>query len=189
MGDDMSALILIVGVLLWSGAHLFKRIAPGVRAGMGERGKGVVAVLSLVAIVLMVIGYRGWDDSAILWNDNPAFKGINNLLMVVAIYLFAASGMKTRIGTAFRHPQLTAVVIWGVAHVLANGEVRALVLFGGIALWAVVAMVLINAGGPWQRPVARSSAGKEIGAVVGAVAVTLALGYVHVFFGKSPFGG
>lgn len=185
----MSALILVVGVLLWSGAHLFKRIAPDARAGMGDRGRGLVAVLSLVAIVLMVIGYRGWDESAILWNDNPAFKGINNLLMVIALYLYAASGMKTRIGVAMRHPQLTAVVIWSVAHILANGELRAVVLFGGLAVWAMLSMVMINAAGPWQRPVAKSSPGKEIGAVVGAVVVTVALGYVHIWFGKSPFGG
>jgi uncharacterized membrane protein len=185
----MSALILVLGVLLWSGAHLFKRIAPDARAGMGDKGKGIVAVLSVVAIVLMVIGYRGWDDSAILWNDNPAFKGINNLLMVVALYLYAASGMKTRIGTAMRHPQLTAVVIWSGAHILANGELRSVVLFGGLAVWALLSMVMINAAGPWQRPVAKSSVGKEIGAVVGAVVVAMALGYVHIWFGKSPFGG
>ena len=185
----MSALILVLGVLAWSGAHLFKRIAPAARASMGDRGKGLVAILSLAGIVLMVIGYRGWDDSAALWNRSPALIGINNLLMVVAMYLFAASGMKTWVGRNYRHPQLTAVVVWAVAHLLANGDVASLVLFGGLALWALVSMVVINAGGPWQRPTAAASTGKEIGAVVGAVVVAVAIGYVHVWFGLMPFGG
>jgi uncharacterized membrane protein len=87
-----------------------------------------------------------------------------------------------------RHPQLTAVILWSVAHLLANGDVASLVLFGGLALWAVLEMALINAAGPWTRPEARSSVGKEIGAVVGAVVVTLAIGYAHTWFGLSPWG-
>jgi len=180
---------LILGLLLWSAAHLFKRLAPAARAGMGERAKGPVALGVLAGVVLMVIGYRVWDDSAFLWNRSAALVGINNLLMVVAVYLFAASGMKTWVGRNYRHPQLTGVLLWAVAHLLANGDVASLVLFGGLAVWALLEMVLINAAGPWQRPVAKPSTGKEIGAVVGAVVVTLALGYVHVWFGLMPFGG
>lgn len=179
---------MILGLALWSVAHLFKRLAPEARGGMGDGGKGLVTVGVLAGVVLMVIGYRAWDGSAPLWNSSVALVGINNTLMLVAVYLFAASGMKTRITQVIRHPQLTAVILWAVAHLLANGDMASLVLFGGLALWAVVEMVLINAAGPWVRPEARSSAGKEVGAVVGAVVVTLAIGYAHTWFGLSPWG-
>lgn len=179
---------LILGLVLWSGAHLFKRLAPAARTGMGDRARGLVALCVLAGVVLMVIGYRAWDGSAILWNSSVAMVGINNTLMLVAVYLFAASGMKTRITRVIRHPQLTGVILWAVAHLLANGDVASLVLFGGLALWAVLEMALINAAGPRVRTEARTSAGKEAGALVGAVLVTLAIGYAHTWFGLSPWG-
>lgn len=61
-------LILILGVALWAGAHLFKRLAPARRAGLGDKGKGLVSAALVVAIVLMVIGYRT-ADSAVLWAE------------------------------------------------------------------------------------------------------------------------
>jgi uncharacterized membrane protein len=179
---------MILGLALWSVAHLFKRLAPEARSGMGDGGRGLVAAGVLAGVVLMVIGYRAWDDPAPLWNSSVALVGINNTLMLIAVYLYAASGMKTRAAQVLRHPQLTAVILWSVAHLLANGDVASLVLFGGLALWAVLEMALINAAGPWTRPEARSSVGKEIGAVVGAVVVTLAIGYAHTWFGLSPWG-
>lgn len=181
-------LVLVLGVALWSGAHLFKRLAPEVRAGMGDRAKGPVALALLVSIVLMVIGYRGWDSGIYFWNRSTALVGINNLLMLLSVYLFAASGMKTRITRVIRHPQLTAVKVWAVAHILVNGDLESLVLFGGLLAWAVVAVILINRAQPtWTKP-APAPMGKEIGAVVGAVVVTLAIGYVHSWFGLSPWG-
>jgi len=178
---------LVLGVLLWSGLHLFKRIAPAARARMGDAAKGGVAVGLVLSIVLMVIGYRGWDDSAALWNRASWMIHLNNLAMLFALYLYAASGMKTRITRFIRHPQLTAVVVWGLAHLLANGSVAALVLFGGLVVWALVEIILINAAQPvWTRN-PPAPMGKEIGAVVGAILVTGALAYAHIWFGLSPF--
>jgi uncharacterized membrane protein len=180
---------LILGLLLWSGAHLFKRLAPARRAAMGDKGKGIVAVALVASIVLMVIGYRAWDSGVILWNYSPALVGINNLLMVFAFYLYAASGMKTRITGVIRHPQLTAVKVWAVAHIMANGDLESLVLFGGLLAWAVVEVIVINrAQRDWTRP-APAPMGKEIGAVVGAVVVTIAVGFIHGWLGPWPFGG
>ncbi len=179
-------ILMVLGLLVWSGAHLFRRLAPDARARLGEPGKGVVAVLSLVAIVLMVIGYRGWD-SAQVWFPPAAMTHINNLLVLLAVYLFAASGMKTAATRVIRHPQLTAVLLWAAGHLLVNGDLASIVLFGGLAVWALVEMLLINRDTVWvKNPPA--SMGKEIGAIVGAVVVTGILGYIHTFFGLLPFG-
>ena len=90
--------LLILGLLLWSGAHLFKRIAPGPRSTlqerMGDASKGLFAVLLLISVVLMVIGYRSYTGN-FYWGRSAAMVGINNLLMLFAVYLFAASGLKT----------------------------------------------------------------------------------------------
>lgn len=178
---------LVLGLLLWSAAHLFKRLAPDARAGMGDIAKGGVALALLGAVVLMVIGYRAWDDSGFLWNRESWMIRVNNLAMLVAIYLYAASGMKTRVTGIIRHPQLTGFTIWALAHLLVNGDVASLVLFGGLALWALLEIVLISRAQPdWTRN-PPGPVGKEIGAVAGAVILTVAIGYAHVWFGLSPF--
>lgn len=144
--------LLILGVLLWSGAHLFKRLAPEARANMGGSGRAVMSVLILLSIVLMYFGYK-WADGPFWWGRHPALVGINNLLMVLAIYLYAASGLRTRITRAIRHPQLTAVKVWALAHLLVNGDLPSFILFGGLLAWAVVSVILINRQDrDWTRP-------------------------------------
>ena len=177
---------LILGLALWSGAHLFKRLAPDARAGLGNAGKAVVAVASVLAIVLMVVGYRAWD-STFLWGRHPALVGINNLLMVLAFYLYAASGAKSWIITRIRHPQLTAVKVWALAHLLVNGDVASFVLFGGLMMWAVLEVILINrCSGPWVRGPVKPNA--EIKAVGATVVVMALVSVIHIWLGYNPFG-
>ncbi len=178
---------IVLGLALWWGAHLFKRLAPARRAAMGDAGKGLVTVGVLAGVVLMVIGYRG-NETPDLWYPPSFLWHVNNLLMLLAFYLYAASGMKTRITGVIRHPQLTAVKTWAVAHLLVNGDLASIVLFGGILAWAVVEVILINRAVPeWTRP-APAPMGKEIGAVVGAVVVMGLVGLVHTWLGVRPWG-
>lgn len=179
--------LLVLGLVLWWTAHLFKRLAPGPRLAMGEAGKGAVALALVVAVVLMVIGYRG-ADVVPLWEPPAFLRHVNNLLMLLAFYLFAASGMKTRITAVIRHPQLTAFKTWAVAHLIVNGDLASVVLFGGLLAWAVVAVVAINRATPRPAPPPPSPLGKEIGAVVGAIVVMGAVGAVHAWLGYNPFG-
>lgn len=185
---------IVAGLALWWGAHLFKRLAPVARAGLGDGGKGLVAIGVVAGVVLMVIGYRGSDWLGIagaaqidLWYPPAFLTHVNNLLMLFAVYLYAASGMKTRITRVIRHPQLTAVKTWAIAHLLVNGDLASVVLFGGILAWAVVSVIMINRSeprGPLPEP---ASPGKETGAVIGALLVTGAIGGVHWWLGVWPF--
>jgi uncharacterized membrane protein len=185
----MGYLALILGVALWSGAHLFKRIAPDARARMGDAAKGGVAVAVLLSVVLMWWGYRNAEIGAVFWPRHPATVGINNLLNLLALYLFAASGMKTWLGQKMRHPQLTAIKTWAAAHLLVNGDVPSLILFGGLLAWAVVEVILINRQTDWTRPAtAEVSAGKEAGAVIGTVVLYGAIAWVHYWMGYPVFG-
>jgi uncharacterized membrane protein len=179
--------LIILGLLLWWGAHLFKRLAPARRAAMGDAGKGLVAVGVLAGVVLMVIGYRG-NTAPDLWYPPAFLTHVNNLLMLLAIYLYAASGMKTRITRVIRHPQLTAVKTWAVAHLLVNGDLASVILFGGLLAWAVVEVILINRAEPRPAPNPPAPVGKEIGAVLGAVLVMAAIGWVHNWLGVWPYG-
>jgi len=148
---------LVLGVLVWSGMHLLPCAGLSVRAGLIQRlGEGpykrLIALTIVLSIVLMVLGWRSTDPVVVYaapgWGRLAA-----NVLMVAALVLFAASGVPTNLKRVLRHPQLTSVATWAVAHLLSNGDSRSLVLFGGLGLWAVVAMVLINTrDGAWQKP-------------------------------------
>jgi uncharacterized membrane protein len=181
-------ILLILGVAMWWAAHLFKRLAPAQRAAMGDPGKGVVAVAVLASVVLMYFGYGAAKETADLWwGRSPALVGINNLLMVLAVYLYAASGAKSALARRIRHPQLTAVKTWAVAHLLVNGDMPSVILFGGLLAWAVVSVILINrAQRDWTPPVAKP--GAEVKAVVGTVVVLAVLMLVHNWLGYQPWG-
>lgn len=180
--------LLILGVALWWAAHLFKRVAPDARAGMGNAGKGLVAVAVLASVVMMYFGYGAAKASAdVWWGRNPALVGINNLLMVLAVYLYAASGAGAALARKIRHPQLTAVKTWAVAHLLVNGDLPSVILFGGLLAWAVVSVIVINrAQRDWTPPVAKP--GAEVKAVVGTVVVLVAIMLVHDWLGYQPWG-
>ncbi len=178
---------IIVGLILWAGSHYFKRIAPDARAAMGDTGKAVVAVLSVMGIVFMVIGYRA-AEGTVYWGRSPAMTGINNLLMLFAFYLYAASGAKTAITLRIRHPQLTAVKVWAVAHLLVNGDMASFVLFGGLLAWAVGEVILINRAVPDWTPAHPVPIKKEVTAVVAAVVVMAIVSGIHIWLGYNPFG-
>jgi uncharacterized membrane protein len=179
---------LVIGVALWSGAHLFKRLAPRARRGMGDAGKGMVAAASLLAIVLMVIGYR-MADPEFLWQLGDWARHVNNTLMVFAVVLLGLGMSKSRFNGIMRHPMLTGVLLWAVAHLLVNGDVPSLVLFGGLAVWTVAEMVLINRAEPNWTPPPKGNFAGDI-RLIGISAVLFALIVaVHTWLGYNPFTG
>lgn len=179
-------LILILGLALWWGAHLLKRLAPQARARLGRGG---VAGLLLLSVVLMVVGYR-MTDGPYWWGASAPLKGVNNLLVLAAFYLFAADGMKTRITRRLRHPQLTGFALWAFAHLVPNGDLPSFVLFGGLLLWALVEMAVINRAEPrWTPPAGPFPARKEAMALAGALVFMLVVGLIHAWLGYNPFGG
>ena len=181
--------LLILGLALWWGAHLFKRVAPDARARMGNAGKGLVAVALLLSVVLMYLGYGdARDSSAFWWGRNPALVGINNLLMVLAFYFYAADGSKTWLARKVRHPQLTGFKTWAVAHLLVNGDLASFVLFGGLLAWAVVEVIVINRAQPEWTPPAPRPAYKEFVAIGATVVAVVVVMLIHNWLGVQPWG-
>ncbi|MCX4239340.1 NnrU family protein [Paraliomyxa miuraensis] len=181
-------ILLIVGIVLWWAGHFFKRLLPGLRQRMGERGKGIAALLIVGGLFAMVMGYRS-ATLDFVFLPPPWGRHANNLLMLVAVILLSMGSSKGRLRTWLRHPMLTGVLVWSVAHVLVNGDRRSLVLFGSMGLWAVVEMLVINAkDGPWARP----QPGPIRADVVLVVASLVAFGVIaaiHTWLGHYPFPG
>jgi len=180
-------ILLILGIALWAGAHFFKRLAPAQRAAMGDKGKLLIAGLLVGALVLIVTGYRSADSSAV-WTPPAFLTHVNNLLMILAFYLYAASGAKAWITTKIRHPQLTAVMTWAVAHLLVNGDVASIVLFGSMLAWAVAEVILINRAEPnWVAP-RRGPVRKEYTSIAATLVVVGLVMAIHNWLGVQPWG-
>ncbi len=183
----MGIVILIVGLALWFAGHFFKRAAPEARANMGAKARGPITLALLAGIILMVIGYR-MSDGAVFWGRHPATVGINNLLMLLSIYLFAAAGMKTALARKMRHPMLAGVKTWAVAHLLVNGDVASIILFGGLLAWAVSEVIVINRAEPNWTPPPPAPIRKEVIAVIATLVLYAIIVAVHYALGYPTFG-
>lgn len=141
-------LLLILGVLLWSLTHLFVALAPSQRQGLIDRlGLGpykLLFALTLVgALALIVLGWKATPPTS-LWLPPAGMRHATLLLVPIAVILFLSARLPTDIKQIIRHPQLTGVKLWAVAHLLSNGETRSVILFGGLLAWAVLEVIFIN---------------------------------------------
>ena len=148
---------LVIGVLLWSFMHLMPAVPMGIRTRLigriGEQPfKGLSGILILGSIALIVFGWKALPQEFIY--ELPAWADlVCGIAMLIMSILFFAPYMPTNIKRYLRHPQLSGIIFMGVGHVLASGQVRSLVLFGGLSAWAFVEMILINRrDGAWQKP-------------------------------------
>lgn len=185
--------LLLLGLVIWSAAHLFKAAAPAVRAALTARlgagpSKGVVAAAIGVGLLLMIVGYRA-APFAPVWTPPAWTVHLNNLLMLVAVAVFGMGMSKGRARAWLRHPMLTAVVIWAVAHLLVNGDLASILMFGGLGLWALADMAAINArDGAWVRPAPGPAKGDlRLGLIT--VATFAVVTGVHAALGVWPFPG
>ena len=176
------------GVLLWSLAHLLKRVAPGWRARLGSAGRPLVAVSIVLSVVLMVLGYQQ-AEGPLWWGRQSALVGINNLLVLIGFYMIAGSIIGARISRFIRHPQLTAIKLWAIAHLLVNGDLASLILFGGLLIWAVLTVMLINR--QEKSPVQGQGSIawlREAGALSAAIVIYGLVGYAHGWLGYPVHG-
>ncbi|GAB1479963.1 NnrU family protein [Paracoccaceae bacterium] len=181
-------LLLSLGLILWIAPHFLKRLAPGLRESWGERGKGAIALLIVIGVVLMVIGYRS-AEFVPLYDPLPGMGHANNTLMLISVFLFGVGGTKGTLYTRMRHPMLTGQILWAVAHLLVNGDLASVVLFGGIGLWALVQMVLINLAGPWARPVGGRGLKGDAMNLAGTLILFGVIAVIHQWLGHPVFLG
>lgn len=183
--------MLIAGVLLWSIVHLMKSVTPGLRAkvqgAIGEgRHKGLAALLLLLSVGLMIFGWRSAQAEFVY--DPPVWgRHLNMTLMFVAIYLIGVAQGKSRVKQWIRHPMLTGVLIWAVGHLLANGDSKSLILFGGLGLWALISIITVSRNeGVWVKPAKIASAGRELLSVAIAAIVYIVLLFAHPWIAGVP---
>jgi uncharacterized membrane protein len=136
----------ILGLIVFFATHLFSSLARAGRAGLITKlgpgpYKGLYALVSLAGFVLIIIGWRG-ADASVLYAGPPFFRHIAYLLIAIAFVLLAAAYLPAgKIAAATKHPMLAGVKIWAFAHLLVNGELRSILLFGSFLAYAVIARI------------------------------------------------
>jgi len=136
---------LVLGLLIFLSLHLLPT-QPAVRAGFVERFgenayKGVFSVLSIVGFAIIVYGYHKLQmnpgKNPVLWDPPTWTKHISFLLMIPAMIAIVAAYVPSRIRDVLKHPMLVAIKIWALAHLIANGDLGSLLLFGSFLAWGV----------------------------------------------------
>lgn len=137
--------LLILGIILFLGAHSLKIVAPAratLIGGLGEKSyRGLNSVVSLIGLALIAWGFHNYRAGAWqqVWVPPAGMRHLTITLMWFAFVALAASGPKpSRIRGWLRHPMVVAVKIWALAHLLANGDLGGMILFGSFLAWAVL---------------------------------------------------
>ena len=178
--------LLGFGVVLWAFVHLIPTIEQPLKQRLenrfGQNGyKGLFSVAIVTAIVCIVFGWRS-SPQDYLYVLPPWSRSVGMGLMLVSFILMGAANYPTAIKRFLRHPMLTGVVLWSVSHLLTNGTTRALILFGGIGLWALIEIPLINRReGAYEKP-ASPGLFRELRGVVISLVIFVAVVYLHPKF-------
>jgi len=191
---------LVAGLVLFLGVHSVSVVAPGARdrwaARLGENPwKGIYSIVSLAGLVLIVLGYSAARQSPIvLYTPLTALRHLSALLMLPVFILLIAAYVPGRIRRAAKHPMLAAVKFWALAHLLANGTLADVLLFGGFLAWAVADRISVKrraaAGLRVGPPVGTQGPDRDLMAVIGGLVVYgVFAGWAHgALFGVRPFG-
>jgi len=194
----MGLLVMILGLVLFLGVHtlttkreLRARLIASLGDGLYKIGYALASAAGLALIVWGFAHYRatGWID---VWYPPTAFKHITSALMLPAVIMVVASYIRGRIYTTLKHPMLTGVKLWAAAHLLANGDLGSIILFGSFLGWAVFDRISLkhraDAGAP---PIPVGGPTNDLIAVAVGIIAYLALAFVFhpVVIGVPVIGG
>jgi uncharacterized membrane protein len=190
--------ILILGLVLFLGVHSVRIVADDWRSAQigrfGERRwKGLYSIASLAGFALLVWGFGlSRADTPVIWNPPSAMRHVTALLTLVAFILLAAAYVPSNhIKAAIGHPMIAAVKTWAFGHLLANGRLNDIVLFGAFLAWAIVDFIAARrrdrAAGTIQAP---GRAGPDAIFVFAGLAAWALFAFVlHAkWIGLSPLG-
>ena len=145
--------LLIIGLLVFLGSHSVAIVAPEWRdrmvAQMGLAWRGIYSIISLIGFVLIIRGFAAARlTPEVLYVPPSWMRHVTMTLMLPVFPLLLATYLPGRIKTTMKHPMLVAIKLWAVAHLLSNGMLADVLLFGGFLFWAVIDRISLK-----RRPV------------------------------------
>jgi uncharacterized membrane protein len=193
----MGLLVMILGLVLFFGVHTLttqREVRAQVIAASGEGGYKIgYTLVSLLGFVLIVWGFAHYRAAGMweIWTPPTALKHLAVALMLPAVILVVASYIRGRIYTRLKHPMLAGIKLWAAAHLLANGDLGSIILFGSFLGWAVFDRISLkhraDSGAP---PIPVGGPSNDLIAVAVGLVAYLALGFAFhpVVIGVPVFG-
>ncbi|MBR0728080.1 NnrU family protein [Bradyrhizobium japonicum] len=180
----MGLLVMILGLMLFFAAHVFTTKREARAQAIARLGEGTYKILyaavSLAGLALIIWGFAHYRAAGMIpvWEPPVAFKHIAVALMLPAVILVVASYLRGRIYATLKHPMLAGIKLWAAAHLLANGDLGSIILFGSFLGWAVYDRISLkhrsDGGGP---PIPVGGVTNDLIAVAVGVVAYLALAF------------
>jgi uncharacterized membrane protein len=191
----MGLALLIIGLALFLGMHAFTMLRDrraALVARLGEGGyKGLYALVSLVGLVLIVWGYGAYRAAGYIpvWSPPTWTRHLAALLLLPALPLVFSAYAKGHVKARLKHPMILGVKVWALAHLLANGDLGSIILFGAFLAWAVAAFMSMRRRAEQPAPFVPNP-GQDAVAILGGVIAYLALvsGLHRWLIGVGVFG-
>jgi len=193
----MGLVILIIGLVLFIATHVFVTRRQA-RAALIERigllpYRALFSLVAIIAVVLIAWGFGRYMHAGDIpiWTPPRWTRHLTVTLVWIAVVLMTAGYIRGNIYRKLKHPFLAGVKLWAVAHLLANGDLGGIILFGSILAWAVYDRISLkhrtDAGGP---VIPTGGIASDVVAVVVGTAIYLALGFLFhpLFIGLPVFG-
>lgn len=192
----MGLVVLIIGLVVFLGSHLFITRRDARAAAVAQLGltgyRALFSVVSIIGLALIVWGYGEYraHEWIAIWTPPAFMRHITELLMLLASICIVATYIPSHIKTRLKHPMLTAVKTWALAHLLVNGDLGSMLLFGSFLAWGVFARIAAKRRGDNGPGIAPKSWRNDVTVVVFGVALFVALGlYFHPYvIGVPVFG-
>jgi uncharacterized membrane protein len=187
--------VLILGLIVFLGAHTFVTFRDARTAAMARLGHGYRALFALVALaglVLIIYGYAQYraHDWVQIWSPPAFMRHITIGLMLFASIFITAAFIPSHIKAKLKHPMLAGVKTWALAHLLSNGYLGSILLFGSFLAWGVYARIAAKRRGDTGATVAPAGWTNDIIVVALGIVVYLALGFAFhpMIIGVPVFG-
>jgi uncharacterized membrane protein len=198
----MGLLVLVLGLILFLGPHVFVTMRPQRDAAVKQLGilpyKALFAAITLVGLYVTGKGFGMYDAAGpvVLWTPPTWTRHITEALMLPACILVIAAYLPGNIKRVLKHPMLVGVKTWAVAHLMVNGDVGGIILFGSVLAWAVYDRITLkHRDDPGGLSIPEGGSKNDIAAVIVGIIIYLALGFVfhplvvgRLVFGTPAFG-
>jgi uncharacterized membrane protein len=167
---------LLLGLTLFVGVHSVSIVAPQWRdrtsARLGNAWRAAYSLIALAGLALIVYGYgAARQQPVVLYVPPPWLRAVAVPAMALVLPLLLAAYLPGRIQRTLRHPMLAAVKLWALAHLLVNGMLADVVLFGGLLLWAAADRASFRWRAPRPIKMAPARPSNDVIAVVGGLAL------------------
>jgi len=177
--------LFLAGLTVFFGTHLYTALARASREGLVKRigagpYKALYSLISIAGFALIIVGWRN-ADASVLYAPPAWTRHVAYLLMLVALVLLAAAyAPKGRLAAMVKHPMITGVKAWAFAHLLVNGEIRSVLLFGAFLAYGVIDRIALKRRGD-NGPAPGPAANDIIAIAAGALAWAAIYFFLHPY--------